>query len=112
MHWRRPADGRQVTVGGGGLSGPGVTTVTGFTPSSSTWAQLASTSYATWYASSTILGDGTLLRVGGVNGCDSCSHENPERYDSSTETWQTLSNATSLLPMYPFTFLRPDGRSR
>lgn len=103
------ADGRLITVGGGGLSGPGTTTTTGFSVAGGTWAQLASTNYTTWYASTTVMGDGTLLRVGGVNGCDNCNPENPERYDPASNTWTILSGATTLLPMYPFTFLRPDG---
>lgn len=103
------ADGRAISIGGGGLSGPGVTSVTAFTAGSSSWSALAPTSYTTWYASSTVLGDGRLLRVGGVNGCNSCNPENAEIYDPATDAWSILSNTTTLLPMYPFTFLRPDG---
>jgi fibronectin type 3 domain-containing protein len=102
-------DGRVITVGGGGLNPPGVTTVTGFNETNSSWAQLASTSPQTWYASTAVLPNGNLIRIGGVKGCNSCNPEVPEEYSPATNQWTTLSNNPTLLPMYPFTYVRPDG---
>ncbi len=102
-------DGRIITVGGGGLSGPGVKTVTAYTTLTSTWSQLGSTNYRTWYASSTVLPDGNLIRMGGVNGCNNCNREVPEIYSPATDQWTALTSNPVLLPMYPFTYVRPNG---
>jgi chitodextrinase len=102
-------DGRIITVGGGGLSGPGITAVTAFNPADSTWAQLASTSFQTWYASTATLPNGNLIRIGGVDGCNNCNPEVPEIYSPATNQWTTLSSNPALLPMYPFIYVRPNG---
>jgi chitodextrinase len=102
-------DGRIVTIGGGGLSSPGITAVTGFNAANSSWAQLASTSFQTWYASTAVLPNGNLIRIGGVNGCNNCNPEVPEVYSPATNQWSTLSRNPTLLPMYPFTYVRPNG---
>jgi len=102
-------DGRIITIGGGGLSPPGITTITGLNTANSSWAQLAGTSFQTWYASSAVLPNGNLIRIGGVNGCNNCNPEQPEVYSPATNRWNTLSSNPTLLPMYPFTYVRPDG---
>lgn len=102
-------DGRIITVGGGGLSTTGITTVTGFNETNSSWAQLASTSLQTWYPSTAVLPNGNLIRIGGVGGCNNCNPEVPEVYSPATNQWTTLSSNPTLLPMYPFTYVRPDG---
>jgi fibronectin type 3 domain-containing protein len=102
-------DGRIITIGGGGVSGPGITTVTGFSPANSSWAQLAGTRFQTWYASTAVLPNGNLIRIGGVDGCNNCNPEVPEVYSPATNQWTTLSSNPTLLPMYPFTYVRPNG---
>ena len=103
-------DGRIIDVGGGGISPTDANTnVTGFNENNQTWAKLASTAFQTWYASTTVLANGNLLRLGGVNGCNNCNPEVPEEYSPVTNKWTTLSNNPTLLPMYPFAYVRPDG---
>ncbi len=103
-------DGRIITVGGGGISPADANTnVTGFQETNQVWAQLAGNAFPTWYASTTVLPNGNLLRLGGVNGCNNCNPEVPEEYSPATNKWTTLSNNPTLLPMYPFTYVRPDG---
>jgi hypothetical protein len=103
-------DGRIIDVGGGGVgSGQANTTVSGFNEAKSAWAQLASNAFPTWYASTTVLPNGNLIRIGGVKGCNNCNPEVPEVYSPATDQWTTLSNNPTLLPMYPFTYVRPDG---
>ena len=103
-------DGRVITVGGGGVSNADANTnVTGFQETNQVWAQLASNAFPTWYASTTVLPNGNLLRLGGVDGCDNCNPEVPEEYSPATNQWTTLSNNPTLLPMYPFIYVRPDG---
>ena len=103
-------DGRIITVGGGGISPADANTnVTGFNENNQAWAQLASNAFPTWYASTTVLANGNLLRLGGVDGCNNCNPEVPEEFSPATNQWTTLSNNPTLLPMYPFTYVRPDG---
>jgi hypothetical protein len=102
-------DGRVVVIGGGGFNTSGTASVTAFDPSRAVWTQLSPTTYTTWYPSSTVLPDGRLLRLGGVLGCNSCNPEYPEVYAPASDRWTTLTGARALLPMYPFTYVRPDG---
>jgi hypothetical protein len=103
-------DGRVVAVGGGGISPADANTnFTGFNENNQTWSQLASNAFPTWYASTTVLPNGNLLRLGGVNGCNNCNPEVPEEFSPATNQWTTLNNNPRLLPMYPFTYVRPDG---
>src|SRR5581483_6864185 len=102
-------DGRIIVVGGGGLQIHGVSEVNVFDPNTERWSQLAPTQLTTWYAGSTVLPDGRMVRLGGVGGCNNCNPEAPEVYTPATNTWTSLTAATTLLPMYPFTFVRPDG---
>ena len=103
-------DGRVITVGGGGISPADANTnVTGFQETNQAWGQLASNAFPTWYASTTVLPNGNLLRLGGVDGCNNCNPEVPEEFSPATNQWTTLSENPTLLPMYPFTYVRPDG---
>ena len=103
-------DGRIITVGGGGIDPADANTnVTGFNETNQAWTKLASNAFPTWYASTTVLANGNLLRLGGVDGCNNCNPEVPEEFSPSTNQWTTLSNNPRLLPMYPFTYVRPDG---
>ena len=103
-------DGRVIAVGGGGISPADANTnVTGFNETNQAWAQLASNAFPTWYASTTVLPNGNLLRLGGVDGCNNCNPEVPEEFSPATNQWTTLSKNPTLLPMYPFTYVRPDG---
>ena len=103
-------DGRVITVGGGGVdNSDDNTNVTGYQETNQTWAQLASNAYPTWYASTTVLPNGNLLRMGGVDGCQLCNPEVPEEFSPATNQWTTLSKNPTLLPFYPNIYVRPDG---
>jgi Domain of unknown function (DUF4082)/Galactose oxidase-like, Early set domain/Bacterial Ig-like domain/Fibronectin type III domain len=111
-------DGRIITVGGGGItplqtanSFVGANTnVTGYQEANQTWGDLASNAFPTWYASTTVLADGNLLRLGGADpGVNNGYPEMPEEYFPATNQWTTLSNNPTPMPMYPFTYVRPDG---
>jgi hypothetical protein len=59
-------DGRVITVGGGGVNPANANTnVTGFNETNQAWGQLTSNAFPTWYASTTVLANGNLLRLGG-----------------------------------------------
>ena len=103
-------DGSVIAVGGGGVSPADANTnVSGYNETNQAWGKLASNAFPTWYASTTVLPNGNLLRLGGVDGCDNCNPEVPELYSPTANQWTTLSNNPTLLPMYPFSYVRPDG---
>ena len=103
-------DGRIITVGGGGITPTDENTnVTGYQEPNQTWAQLASNAFPTWYASTTVLANGNLLRLGGVGGENNVNPQVPEEYSPAADQWTTLSQNPTLLPMYPFSYVRPDG---
>ena len=103
-------DGRVITVGGGGVSGTDANTnITAFQGTNQAWGQLASNAFPTWYASTTVLSNGNLLRLGGVDGCSACNPEVPEEFSPATNQWTTLTKNPTLMPQYPFMYVRPDG---
>ncbi len=103
-------DGRIITVGGGGITPTDENTnVTGYQEPNQTWGQLASNAFPTWYASTTVLANGNLLRLGGVGGENNVNPQVPEEYSPAADQWTTLSQNPTLLPMYPFSYVRPDG---
>lgn len=65
-----------------------------------------------WYPSATTLGNGDILVLsGGMNGnFDSDSNPLPQIYEVATNSWRSLTTAYKNLPLYPRTFLAPDGR--
>ena len=102
-------DGRIITIGGGGLSPPRHHRDHRIQRGEQQLGTARGTSFQTWYASSAVLPNGNLIRIGGVNGCNNCNPEVPEVYSPATNRWNTLSSNPTLLPMYPFTYVRPDG---
>ena len=103
-------DGRIITVGGGGITPADANTnVTGYQEANQTWGDLASNAFPTWYASTTVLADGNLLRLGGAGGGNNLNPEVPEEFFPATNQWTTLGNNPTPLPWYPFTYVRPDG---
>ncbi|QEG33748.1 galactose oxidase early set domain-containing protein [Bythopirellula goksoeyrii] len=64
-----------------------------------------------WYPSATTLGNGDILMLsGGMNGnFDPDSNPLPQIYEFETNSWRSLTTAYKSLPLYPRTFLTPDG---
>ena len=104
-------DGRVITVGGGGIdnSTRAIPTSPGTRSPTRRGRNSASNAYPTWYASTTVLPNGNLLRMGGVDGCQLCNPEIPEGNSPATNRWTTLSKNPTLLPFYPNIYVRPDG---
>jgi hypothetical protein len=66
-----------------------------------------------WYPTSTTLADGKVVVVSGQKWADANGNSiqgPPEVYNPTTNSWQVLSNAARMLPLYPWMFLAPDGR--
>ena len=72
--------------------------------------------YRRWYPTSTTLGNGNVLVVGGQRyggpiGTNATVQATiPEVYNATANTWQQLTSASWSLPLYPWMFLAPDGQ--
>jgi hypothetical protein len=66
--------------------------------------------YSRWYPSTTTLPDGRVLVLSGSTTCQACIAEVPEVYDPFFNTWKSLPRASAPIPLYPYTFVLPDGR--
>jgi hypothetical protein len=66
-----------------------------------------------WYPSATTLASGDVLVLSGdMNGSvsgQSDTHPLPQIYEAATNSWRNLTTAYNELPLYPRTFLAPDG---
>jgi hypothetical protein len=65
-----------------------------------------------WYPSATTLGNGDILVMSGsmVGAAEPDAHPLPQVYSAATNSWRNLTTAYKELPLYPRTFLAPDGR--
>ncbi len=105
------ADGRVLVVGGTAThDGLGVDNITAFDWQSQTWSELAPMHFPRWYATATTLSDGKVLAMSGDNLDENDIVPIPELYSPSTNTWQSLTQASHAMPIYPFIYQLPDGR--
>jgi hypothetical protein len=104
------ADGRIFTAGGHIVAHNGLPISNIFDPGSESWIVLPQMSYARWYPTATMLGDGRFIMNSGETNCDGCYVPIPEIYNPSTNSWSQLSNASFTFTYYPYVYLLPDGR--
>src|SRR5439155_13658702 len=88
----------------------GIPDASAFDPATRLWTRVASMAYPRWYPTTTALPDGRRLALSGSINCDTCRADVPETYDPSTDTWTQIAGARLTLPLYPHTFVLPDGR--
>ncbi len=107
-------DGRALVVGGhDGSAFVGTTTANIFDPLTRTWIPQTPMANRRWYPTATTLADGRVLAVSGTSVCQNrfaCVSRTPEVFDPATNTWTELTDASLLMPLYPFMFQLPDGR--
>jgi len=103
-------DGRPLIVGGNLIPGAGLVDSNIFDEQNNTWTLTAPMANMRWYPSVTTLPDGRILVMSGSNNCETCIVDIPEIYDSTTNSWEPLNTAKKSLPLYPHTFVLPDGR--
>src|SRR5262249_36897479 len=88
------ADGK-ILVAGGHVSGHvGIPGVNLFDPTIQSFTSAAPMSFARWYPTATTLPDGRVLVIAGENGCADCEVPIPEVYDTTTNIWTPLTNAS------------------
>lgn len=121
-------DGRLMVVGGHITNNNGSNRANIYNPFTNTWANNvpnmpnvpAGAPYGAgrngrWYPSATTLGNGDVLVLSGdMNGNapagQSDTNPLPQVYELATNSWRNLTTAYKTLPLYPRTFLAPDGR--
>jgi hypothetical protein len=119
-------DGRLLVAGGHFANNDGDYRANIYNPFTNTWANNvpdmppvpAGAPYGVgrngrWYPSATTLGNGDVLvlsgdMVGFVPG-QSDTNPLPQIYEAATNTWRNLTTAYNELPLYPRTFLAPNG---
>src|SRR6266850_3316077 len=105
------ADGKIIVVGGHIDNDIGINAVTVFDPFTLMWTSKTPMSSARWYPGATTLADGRVLALVGTTNCKDCIAGTPEVYNPATDSWQTLTGATSAFARYyPHSFVLPDGR--
>ena len=118
-------DGRLLVAGGHIENNDGLNRANIYNPFTNTWANNvpdmpavpAGAPYGVgrtgrWYPSATTLGNGDVLVLSGdmIGSADPDAHPLPQIYQTATNTWRNLTTAYKELPLYPRTFLAPDGR--
>ena len=121
-------DGRLMVVGGHIENNNGLNRANIYNPFTNTWANNVpnmpsiptGAPYGVgrngrWYPSVTTLGNGDILTLSGdMNGNPPGGQPDtnplPQVYSPSTNSWRNLTTAYKVLPLYPRTFLAPDGR--
>ena len=107
------ADGRLIIPGGivGLQDDLGPRNATVFDPVTESWSQAALMNVGRYYPTSTTLGDGRILVMGGTTTCVTCIADTPEIYDPVADKWTLLAaSAKKSFKYYPHTFVLPDGR--
>lgn len=104
------ADGRVMFTGGQIADGDpfGLPVATYYDPFTNVMTDLPDMAAGRWYPSQVTLADGNVVTMSG----DTASGRNviPEVWEVNTGTWRSLSNASLNLPLYPASFLAPNGR--
>lgn len=103
------ADGSPFVAGGGGLS-VGIANAERFSVSGNNWVNVAPMLNKRWYPTLTTLADGRIFAMSGWYSGPSDIVGPPEIYDPSQNQWTQLTNASNVMPTYPFMYLLSDGR--
>jgi galactose oxidase len=105
------ADGR-VLVAGGQIGGVlyGVPNASIYDPVSNSWTRIPDMGPPRWYPTTTALANGDVLVTSGQIDPARGYVSFPQIWQAATGTWQDLSSAQLILPLYPRTFLAPNGK--
>ena len=103
-------DGRLMVVGGHIANNVGEAAANIYDPFTDSWAgNVAAMNAGRWYPSATTLGNGNILAMSGDISTGGNTNNLPQVYDVETNTWRNLTTAQKTLPLFPRTFLAPDG---
>lgn len=103
------ADGRQLITGGHISNNHGLNDASYYDPFANTWTRLPDMNGGRWYPSSTTLANGDVLVTSGDNE-QARNNDIAQVWQVTSGTWRSLTSARRTLPLYPRTFLAPNGR--
>jgi hypothetical protein len=104
------SDGRVLITGGHVQNGWGLNDASIYDPVANTWTRLTDMNNGRWYPSSTTLANGDVLITSGSYDTNYANNTLPQVWQTGSSTWRNLTNALRTLPLYPHTFLAPNGR--
>jgi hypothetical protein len=104
------ADGRVLITGGHVQNGWGLNDASYYNPFNNTWTRLPDMNNGRWYPSGTTLANGDQLVTSGSYNTNYANNTLPQVWQVSSSTWRNLTSAQLGLPLYPRTFLAPNGR--
>ncbi|GDY22270.1 hypothetical protein LBMAG56_36170 [Verrucomicrobiota bacterium] len=103
------SQGGVVTIGGQLVLLYGLKDNAVFNAFTGTWTRSSRLNYARWYPSATLLPNGDILTVSGLDE-NSVAVPIPEVYEAAAGRWRALSDAPLTLPWYPRSFVAPNGK--
>lgn len=105
------SDGRLIVPGGHDRrNGRGLASCSIYNPVTNTWTATPNMNDRRWYPSSTTLSNGDVLVTSGSKDVRYTNNTLSQVYQTATNSWRSLTSAVLALPLYPHTFLAPDGR--
>ncbi len=104
------SDGRLLVTGGHVQNGWGLNDTSYYDPIANTWTRLADMNNGRWYPSSTTMANGDVLITSGSYDTNYANNNLPQVWQVGSSSWRNLTNAILGLPLYPHTFLAPNGR--
>jgi hypothetical protein len=102
------ADGRMFVPGGHIQNNVGLASASYYDAFANTWTSVPSMNAGRWYPSTTTLANGDILVTSGD--ANHAVNDLPQVFQASNNTWRDLTSARLGLPLYPRTFLAPNGR--
>ena len=104
------SDGRVLITGGHVQNGWGLNDASYYNPFNNTWTRLPDMNNGRWYPSSTTLPNGDILITSGSYDTNYSNNTLPQVWQVGSSTWRNLTSAQLGLPLYPRTFVAPNGR--
>src|SRR5688572_4803181 len=104
------SDGRLFVTGGHVQNGWGLNDASYYDPVANTWTRLPDMNNGRWYPSSTTLANGDVLITSGSFDTNYSNNTLPQVWQVGSSSWRNLTSAQLGLPLYPRTFLAPNGR--
>jgi len=101
-------NGKLFVPGGHIENNVGLASASYYDPVANTWTSVPNMNAGRWYPSSTVLANGDILVTSGD--ANHSVNTLPQVYQIANNTWRNLTSAQLGLPLYPRTFLAPNGR--
>src|SRR5688572_762956 len=104
------SDGRVLITGGHVQNGWGLNDASYYNPFNNTWTRLPDMNNGRWYPSGTTLPNGDQLITSGSYNTNYANNTLPQVWQAGSGSWRNLTSAQLGLPLYPRTFVAPNGR--